>query len=74
MFDDEMDPYPAYLVKYFVQVVDNEQRRPTCTINARDSRVIMSWDALETCVDCEALETCVDKHRGQRKNRENPIR
>ena len=54
MFDDEIDPYPAYLVQYLVQVVDNEQRRPTCIINARYSRVIMSWDALETCVDCEA--------------------
>lgn len=41
-------------MKYLVQVVDNEQRRPTCITNARDSRVIMNWDALETCVDCEA--------------------
>ena len=53
MFDDELDPYPAYLVQYLV-AEDYGQRRPTCTINARDSHVTMSWDALDTCTDCRA--------------------
>ena len=54
MFDDTLDPYPAYFVQYLVTKVAKGQRRPTCIINARDSRVIMRWDDLNTYVDCKA--------------------
>ncbi|XP_076442960.1 virulence metalloprotease-like [Babylonia areolata] len=55
--DGQGDPYPAYLVQYLVQGLGEEERRPTCTLSARDAHVIMSWDALDSCTDCRATGT-----------------
>ena len=56
LFDDEQKAYPAYLVQYLV-LLEGEERRPTCTLDARDARMTMSWDALDSCVDCKAKGT-----------------
>ncbi|XP_025105705.1 uncharacterized protein LOC112571109 [Pomacea canaliculata] len=77
-FDSENHAYPGYLVQYLV-LVESEQRRPACIVDARDGRVTTSWDALGTYNGCVGngtggnlkigrihygeLHKCLDVHR-----------
>ncbi|XP_076464049.1 elastase-like [Babylonia areolata] len=54
LFEDDGEAYPAYLVQYLVSLENEMQRRPTCLIDARNSSIIVSWDAIDTCSDCTA--------------------
>ncbi|XP_025105683.1 uncharacterized protein LOC112571088 [Pomacea canaliculata] len=54
--DKEDRAYPGYLVQYLV-IQESQERRPTCLVDARDGRVTMTWDALDTCSQCDVKGT-----------------
>nr|KAG5714530.1 hypothetical protein BaRGS_006976 [Batillaria attramentaria] len=55
--DDEQRAYPGYFVQYLVLLEEEEERRPTCIVDARDQSVSVSWDALDSCTDCSVTGT-----------------
>ena len=52
-----MKAYLAYTAQYLAVSWDGKSRRPTCVIDARNSNVVLSWDALANCTDCSASGT-----------------
>ncbi|XP_025106082.1 uncharacterized protein LOC112571349 [Pomacea canaliculata] len=76
--DSQNTAYPGYLVQYLV-LVESEQRRPVCIVDARDGRITTSWDALSKLIGCVGkgtggnrkigrihygeLHKCLDVHR-----------
>ena len=57
LFDADVRAYPAYIAEYLVAPAQRQMRRPSCFIDARDSRVVFSWNALTTRSACSASGT-----------------
>ncbi|KAL8580461.1 hypothetical protein ACOMHN_001230 [Nucella lapillus] len=54
MFDDDGNPFPVFKTQYLISPPDVVERRPTCLINALNGSVMVSWNDIDTCVDCSA--------------------
>ena len=55
--DEDDNAYPGYFTQYMVSSEHHKPRKPTCLVNARQSTVQVTWNALDACTDCEATGT-----------------